>query len=147
MSYDGVLTKADGKGKWWEGYDPQDLYEQRHPLSKNNREWDWKEGEVTPPDQAYCDKFYNRTMDLINKYDPAIIYFDDTVLPLYPVCDAGLDITAHFYNKSMKEHGGKNEAVITGKVLNDDQRRQLSGMWKEAHLIISNRKRGRLVLA
>ena len=21
--YDGKLTKADGKGKWWEGYDPK----------------------------------------------------------------------------------------------------------------------------
>ena len=27
IPYDGKLTKEDGKGKWWEGYDPQDLYE------------------------------------------------------------------------------------------------------------------------
>ena len=26
----GKLTKADGKGTWWEGYDPQDLYAQNH---------------------------------------------------------------------------------------------------------------------
>lgn len=126
VPYDGVLTKADGKGKWWEGYDPQDLYEQRHPLSKNNREWDWKEGIVTTPDQAYCDKIYNRTIDLINKYNPTIIYFDDTVLPLYPVSDAGLAIAAHLYNKSMKEHGGKNEAVMTGKILNEDQKKAIT---------------------
>ena len=25
VPYDGVLTKADGKGKWWEGMDPQQL--------------------------------------------------------------------------------------------------------------------------
>ena len=25
---DGCLTKEDGKGKWWEGYDPQKLYAQ-----------------------------------------------------------------------------------------------------------------------
>ena len=31
------LTKADGKGKWWEGYDPQDLYEQRHERSKDSK--------------------------------------------------------------------------------------------------------------
>ena len=30
VPYDGKLTKADGKGTWWEGLDPQDLYEQRH---------------------------------------------------------------------------------------------------------------------
>lgn len=38
IPYDGKLTKADGKGKWWEGYDPQDLYAQNHPLSENS--WD-----------------------------------------------------------------------------------------------------------
>ena len=26
VPYDGALTKADGKGKWWEGLDPADLY-------------------------------------------------------------------------------------------------------------------------
>jgi alpha-L-fucosidase len=30
VPYDGNLTKADGKGKWWQGYDPQDLYAQNH---------------------------------------------------------------------------------------------------------------------
>lgn len=28
VPYDGKLTKTDGKGKWWEGLDPQDLKEQ-----------------------------------------------------------------------------------------------------------------------
>ena len=26
MPYDGHLTLADGKGKWWDGYDPRQLY-------------------------------------------------------------------------------------------------------------------------
>ncbi len=125
QTYDGRLTKADGKGTWWDGLDPQDLYEQRHELSKDNREWDWDPAKVTLPDQAYCNRFYNRTMDLINKYSPDVIYFDDTVLPLYPFCDAGLDILAHVYNKSMAEHGGKNQAVVTGKVMQDWHKRAL----------------------
>ena len=38
--YDGKLTKADGKGKWWEGYDPQMLYRQNHPQSDlRGRTW------------------------------------------------------------------------------------------------------------
>lgn len=119
QSYDGRLTKADGKGKWWEGYDPQDLYEQRHVLSKDNGEWDWDPAKVTLPDQAYCDRVYNRTMDMINRYDPAVVYFDDTVLPLYPFCDAGVNLLAHIYNRSMAEHHGRNEAVVTGKILKD----------------------------
>ena len=57
VPYDGKLTKADGKGTWWEGLDPQDLYAQNHAPGQK-------------PDAAYCTKFYNRTIDLINKYQP-----------------------------------------------------------------------------
>ena len=28
VPYDAALTTADGKGKWWEGMDPQDLCNQ-----------------------------------------------------------------------------------------------------------------------
>ncbi|MGA3182691.1 MAG: alpha-L-fucosidase [Verrucomicrobiota bacterium] len=129
VPYDGKLTKADGKGKWWDGLDPQDLYEQRHTPSPNyananaiHSRWDWNNG-VSLPDQAYCDKFYNRTVDLMHTYKPDLIYFDDDALPLWPVSDAGLKIAAEFYNFSMKQHDGKLEAVILGKQLNDEERK------------------------
>ena len=129
VPYDGKLTKADGKGLWWEGLDPQDLYAQNHPRSANpddplaiHRQWDWGNG-ASVPDAAYCEKFYNRTIDLINKYQPDLIYFDDTVLPLYPVSDAGMKIAAHFYNNNMKRHGGRLEAVLNGKILSPEQRK------------------------
>ena len=118
VPYDGVLTKEDGKGTWWEGLDPQELYEQRHPLSPNNRSWDWEEDKVTTPDQAYCDKIYNRTVQLIDDYDPDVVYFDDTYLPLWPVSDAGLKILAHGYNR-------KGDIVFTGKVLTPWQKQTL----------------------
>jgi alpha-L-fucosidase len=131
VPYDGKLTKADGKGKWWDGLDPQDLYEQRHPPSPNfekagsiHDRWDWNNG-VSQPDQAYCDKFYNRTADLIKKYQPDLLYFDDDALPLWPVSDAGLKIAADFYNHSLQQHAGKLEAVILGKQLNDAERQCL----------------------
>lgn len=126
--YDGTLTKADGQGTWWEGFDPQDLYAQNHPRSAGadnpgsiHSHWDWGNG-ASIPDAAYCEKFYNRTVDLINKYRPDLIYFDDTILPLYPVSDAGLKIAAHFYNSSIKWHDGRLEAVLTGKVLAPEHR-------------------------
>ncbi len=125
VPYDGVLTKEDGKGTWWEGLDPQELYEQRHPLSRNNRAWDWEEGQITPPDQAFADKIYNRTVQLINDYDPDIIYFDDTYLPLWPVSDTGLKILAHGYNRSAARHGGESQIVFTGKVLTPWQKQTL----------------------
>jgi alpha-L-fucosidase len=129
VPYDGKLTKADGKGTWWEGYDPQDLYEQRHTpsadfqnLGKIHSRWNWGNG-VIPPDQAYCEKFYNRTMDLINKYQPELIYFDDTALPLWPVSDAGLKIAAHFYNRNNQWHGEQDDGVLFGKILDAEQKK------------------------
>ena len=121
IPYDGKLTKADGKGLWWAGLDPQDLYAQNH--QPGGLHWEWNAG--TPPDAAYCEKFYNRTIDLINKYQPDLIYFDDTILPLYPISDAGLKIAAHFYNSNMKAHGGKLQAVLYGKILNEEQRKTM----------------------
>jgi len=112
VPYDGKLTKADGKGKWWEGYDPQDLYAQNHPLGAK-------------PDQAYCDKFFLRVKDLVDKYKPDLLYFDDGVLPLRGVSeDYGLRIAAHYYNSSIRWNG-KNEAVMNTKGLNESQRKAL----------------------
>ena len=130
VPYDGKLTKADGKGTWWEGLDPQELYAQNHPLSKNSDkditalwgQWNWENG-ANIPDQKYCDNFYNRTMDLINLYHPDLLYFDDTGLPLYPISDAGLKIAAHYYNTNMAAHNGKLEAVLFGKVLTEEQKK------------------------
>jgi alpha-L-fucosidase len=129
VPYDGNVTTANGQGKWWQGYDPQALYAQNHPLSENSqdngmihRQWDWGNG-VTPPSKAYCEKFYNRTIELLDKYEPDLVYFDDTALPLWPVSDAGLRIAAHMYNTSRQRHGGRNEAVINGKILTPEQRK------------------------
>ncbi len=128
IPYDGKRTKKEGKGTWWDGLNPQDLYAQDHALSENSydngmihRQWNWGNG-VCPPSSAYCEKFYNRTVDLINSYDPDLVYFDDTALPLWPVSDAGLRIAAHFYNRSLKTRKSL-EVVINGKILDEQQRK------------------------
>ncbi len=127
VPYDGKLTKADGKGTWWEGLDPQELYEQDHTPSPDygnlgsiHGRWNWGNG-VSQPDQAYCDKFYNRTVELINKFNPDLLYFDDTALPLWPASDAGLKIAAHYYNHNIAANNGKLQAVLFGKILSKDQ--------------------------
>ncbi|WP_276091391.1 alpha-L-fucosidase [Pedobacter sp. JY14-1] len=128
VPYDGKLTAAQGQGTWWQGYDPQELYAQNHPLSEGSEDngrihsqWNWGNG-VYPPSKAYCENFYDRTIDLITKYDPELVYFDDTALPLWPVSDAGLRIAAHLYNKSIKKHG-KLTGVVCGKILDEQQRK------------------------
>ncbi len=128
IPYDGTLTKEDGEGKWWEGLNPQNLYVQNHALSENSEntgsihnQWGWENG-ATPPSEDYCLNFYNRTVDMINKYEPDLIYFDDTALPLWPVSNVGLDIAAHYYNTNMALHDGNLEAVLFGKILTEEQK-------------------------
>ena len=135
VKYDGWLTKedgykpnADGSEKWWKGLDPQRLYAQDHDFSNNSwdnnsihRQWGWGGGACLPT-QEYITNFYNRTLDAINRYNPDLIYFDVTVLPFYPISDAGLKITAHQYNHSIATHKGKNQAIVFGKILEDSQK-------------------------
>ncbi|RYZ31393.1 MAG: alpha-L-fucosidase, partial [Sphingobacteriales bacterium] len=83
--------------------------------------WNWGNG-VAVPSAEYCEKFLKRTIDLIDTYEPDLLYFDDTALPLWPVNDAGLKIAAHMYNKSIFRKGTM-QAVITGKVLTEEQQR------------------------
>jgi alpha-L-fucosidase len=130
VPYDGRLTRAQGRGTWWDGLDPQALYEQDHPRSTDADkltgiwdQWNWNNGAALPS-AAYCEKFYRRTIDLLDRYEPDMVYFDDTVLPLWPVSDVGLKIAAHMYNRSVARHG-RVEAVITGKILDGEQRKCL----------------------
>jgi alpha-L-fucosidase len=131
VPYDGRLTKADGRGKWWNGLDPQDLYAQSHPPSVDfdkpnaiHPQWNFDHGSSLPG-QAYCDRFYNRTLDLVHRYKPDLLYFDDNALPLWPVSDAGLKIAADFYNSNLEWHAGKLEAVLLGKLLTEGERQCL----------------------
>jgi len=114
VPYDGRLTSADGKGQWWEGMDPQQLYCQNHPLG-------------AAPDRAYCENYYLRTKQLWDDYHPDMVYFDETIVPMHylGVDDSyGLNLYAHFYNSSIKLHG-RNEAVVTAKILPPLQRKAI----------------------
>jgi len=120
VPYDGLMTKADGEGLWWAGFDPQDLYAQYHPIGK----YSWTQGENPPLAKPFTEKYFNRIINVIDKYHPDLLYFDDTVLPIYPTSDVGLRIAAYLYNTNLQRHG-RLEAVITTKGLTAEQRRAL----------------------
>lgn len=131
VPYDGRMTKEDGKGKWWEGLDPQKLYAQNHPESYGSwsdgmihKQWAWGNG-VALPSTEFVSNFYDRTLDVINRYNPDLLYFDVTGVPFYPVSDAGLKIAAHFYNHNLASHKGDFSAVMFGKILTDTQKEAL----------------------
>lgn len=131
VPYDGRLTKEDGAGKWWDGLDPQHLYAQNHPESYGSwcdgllgSQWAWGNG-VAQPTEEYCTNFYNRTLEVINRYNPDLLYFDVTGVPFYPISDAGLKIAAHFYNHNEVTHPEGMSAVMFGKILTESQKEAL----------------------
>ena len=124
------LTKYDGKGKWWEGLDPQELYAGAvMPMpdglasikdanafhESHDRVWN-----ETPPlaNPAFIRQWYLRCKDLIDSYRPDLLYFDNFDLPLG---QAGLDVTAHYYNSSIAWHGSL-QAVVNCKALPENRR-------------------------
>jgi alpha-L-fucosidase len=124
VPYDGKLTKADGKGLWWDGLDPQDLYAQNHPVGERLV---WKpDSQSNAAETAYIEKFFLRTKQVWDDYQPDMIYFDDGVLPMHGSSDEiGLNLAAHFYNSSIQLHG-QNEAVLNCKDLNEMQREAMT---------------------
>jgi alpha-L-fucosidase len=87
----------------------------------DNHSGQWLET-VPPHDPYFVKKWALRQQDLVDKYQPDLVYFDDTTLPLE---QAGLDATAYYYNASYKWHG-KLDVVVTGKKLNDQQRKGIT---------------------
>src|SRR5207253_1037064 len=79
----------------------------------HDRKWT----EAPPASSEFIQRWFLRCQDLIDKYQPDLLYFDDTELPLG---QAGLDIAAHFYNASIKNRG-RLEAVLTSKGLQPDR--------------------------
>jgi len=123
-----TLKKENGKGQWWDGLDPQALYTGPTMVmpdglttikaandwhAANDRKWSEQ-----PPagNAAFVQRWFMRCEELVNKYDPDLLYFDDTELPLG---QAGLDIAAHFYNTNASRRG-RLEAVLTSKGLQAD---------------------------
>lgn len=109
VPYDGLQTVLDGKGKWWEGMDPVDLYGPVH---------DTKNPLLSP----FANQFMWRVDDAITKYHPDMIYFDehagDSQVDLGVQMGLGSlapQLIANYYNKSLQWNRGKMDVVINLK--------------------------------
>ena len=124
------LTTADGRGTFWEGLDPQDLYTGPSMVipegidsfetmnawhGANDGQW----LEMVPPgNEAFARSWLLRQMDLVEQYRPDLVYLDDYRLPFGQY---GLDAVAHYYDRASEWHGTP-QVVITAKRLGDYQR-------------------------
>lgn len=122
VPYDGHLTLADGKGKWWEGYDPRllygiDLREYETVEEKAHSPWSPPKAGIFGRHLDYC-KWYAtqwalRMMDVTAHYDPDFIYTDGTVQGPFTgdgtgtgyKCNAMPTVMADYYNRVLKKRG------------------------------------------
>jgi alpha-L-fucosidase len=109
VPYDALQTILDGKGKWWEGMDPVDLYGPVHTVRD-------------PLLSPFANQFMWRVDDAITKYHPDMIYFDEhagnSQVDLGVNMGLGFlapQLIANYYNKSLQWNHGKMEVVINLK--------------------------------
>jgi alpha-L-fucosidase len=109
VPYDALQTILDGKGKWWEGMDPVDLYGPTHDAND-------------PLHSPFANQFMWRVDDAITKYHPDMIYFDehagDSQIDLGVRMGLGFlapSLVANYYNKSVGWNQGKMDVVINLK--------------------------------
>jgi alpha-L-fucosidase len=110
VPYDALQTIKDGKGKWWEGIDPVDLYGPVHTRNDN------------PLRSPFANQFMWRIDDAISKYHPDVIYFDehagDSQVDLGVHMGLGFlapQLIANYYNKSLLWNNKTMEVVVNLK--------------------------------
>lgn len=122
VPYDGNLTLADGKGKWWEGLDPKYLYginlrEYETVAEAANSRWSPPQAGIFSGHLEYAEWYAKwwalRMMDAVDKYNPDFIYTDGTDQQPFSgsgtgtgyKCDAMQRVIADFYNKTLERCG------------------------------------------
>ena len=93
----------------YDGADPQwqDLY--HRPSAPDDKGW-------LTTNAANHREWFNRIKDLIDKYQPDLLYSDSG----FPFADdAGLPLVAHFYNANMRRNNGRLTAVYNCKQSSD----------------------------
>lgn len=122
MPYDGHLTLEDGKGKWWEGYDPRLLYgidlREYESVDENAHSgWSPPKAGIFSRHLQYADWYAKqwalRMMDVVENYDPDFIYTDGTYEGPFTgrgtgtgyKCNAMQTVMADYYNRQLKRRG------------------------------------------
>ena len=118
VPYDAHETLADGKGKWWEGYDPRLLYGIDLRAYKDVANVKYRPEKGIFQDHLgyanwYATRWALRIEDVISKYDPDFIYTDgDSTQPFTGImtgtgykCDCMQRVMADYYNHTLATRG------------------------------------------
>lgn len=122
VPYDGRLTLEDGKGTWWEGYDPRLLYGidlreyETVDSVAHTRSSQPRPGVYTRHlDYArwYASQWALRMMDVAEHYDPDFIYTDGNTEGPFTgrntgtgyKCNAMQTVMADYFNRQLKSRG------------------------------------------
>ncbi len=129
IPYDGHLTLADGKGKWWEGNDPRllygiDLREYKGMTKAAYSGWSPPPAGIFKNHLTYANWYVTqwalRIMDVVDHYNPDFIYTDGTVQGPFTGNGTGTGIKtnamplvmADFYNRTLQRRGEVNTFSI-----------------------------------
>lgn len=125
-----TVRRSHGRGEWWQGLDPQHLYTGPNMVVPDGltsmvtmNSWhdahdgQWLEN-IPPGNEWFARNWLSRQKDLVTRYQPDLVYFDNVGLPLEHY---GLEAATHAYQHSIRKHGA-NQMVITAKRLSADQR-------------------------
>lgn len=100
--YGAQLSDTNGPlaGIPYQGKDPtlESLY--NSPMSNRDK-----------PPESWKESWLKRHTELVDKYHPDLLYFDGGI----PHGQYGMELIAHYLNNSVKEHQGKEEAVVNVK--------------------------------
>jgi alpha-L-fucosidase len=129
VPYDGVMTSANGKGLWWNGLNPQDLNGTVHTGP----------GYHPKDTDPFVRQFYWRVDDLITKYKPDILYFDDSISPTAPtgtavdwsITNQSYVIAANYYNKSLQWNNGAMSVVTNFKGVPGNAVAEVAADWEK----------------
>ncbi len=121
------LRKRHGRGKYWDGLDPQELYTGPYYVPPDGivsapamnawhdqRDGQWLEA-APPANMRFVEKWLRRQKQLVEDYRPDLVYFDDTGIPFG---SSGLEAVAHFYRHTP-------EGVLFAKRLGSFERRAI----------------------
>jgi len=128
------LRKRHGRGKFWEGLDPQELYTGPYYVAPDGitsaqkllewhdkRDGQWLEG-IPSGNIRFVETWLKRQNQIVDDYQPDLMFMDHAGVPFGQY---GLEAVAHYYNQAIAWHGSP-DVIMTGGLLDPFAQRALT---------------------